>query len=151
MDYPLAFRLGPCQYVDMVCVYCGHKTKVTNSRHQKRNNHIWRRRKCLNCKSIFTTSEGVDISSALLVDKDGTLEPFLDDFLFTEILLALQDRKDAYRASREITNTVIQRLLILPEKPVFTPPTISKITGQTLKRFSGRAYLRYAVEHPSLS
>lgn len=134
----------------MVCVYCGGKTKVTNSRHQKRNNQVWRRRQCLKCKSIFTTNESIDTSSALFVDKDGYLEPFLDDLLFMEILLALQDRKEAYTASREVTNTVTAKLLKLPEKPVFLPTTISKTTSEVLKRFDQRAYLRYTAEHPSI-
>lgn len=133
----------------MVCIYCGGETRVTNSRHQKRNNRIWRRRQCLRCKSIFTTKESIDTSSALFVDKNDNLEPFIEDLLFTEVLLALQDRKDAYTASREVTNTVIKNILKLPEKPVFSPSSISTTTAKVLKSFSRRAYLRYVAEHPS--
>ena len=68
----------------------------------------------------------------------------------TEVLLALQDRKDAYVSAREVTNTVIKELLKLPEKPLFRPEQISSVAASVLKRLDRRAYLRFAAEHPSL-
>ena len=134
----------------MECVYCKGDTRVTNSRRQKRNNQVWRRRQCLKCGAVFTSHEVMDFSSALLVDASGSAKPFLADLLYTEVLLALQDRKDCYSAAREVTNTVIRQLLKLPEKPLFSPKQITLATSKVLKRFDGRAYLRYAAEHPSL-
>lgn len=134
----------------MVCVYCGNSTEVTNSRLQKRSNQVWRRRQCKTCKAIFTTLEAVDLPSALIVDSGGRSEPFLPDRLYTEVLLALQDRKDCYVAAREVTNTVIKELLKLGEKPVFQPQQIATETSKVLKRFNKRAWLRYVAEHPSL-
>jgi transcriptional repressor NrdR len=133
----------------MVCPYCGSETRVTNSRLQKRSNHVWRRRQCEACKAVFTTHEAIDLTQALLVDSRGTTGPFLPDLLFTDVLLALQDRKDVYVASREITNTVVQKLLKHPDNPLFLPKTISHSTAEVLKRFDKRAYLRYSAEHPS--
>jgi len=138
-----------CQYIVMVCLYCGHNTKVTNSRLQKRNNQVWRRRQCMACKAIFTTHESIDLSNALLVDSGGSTKPFLPDLLFTEVLLAIQDRKNAYIEAREITTTVIQRLLKQSKKPSLTSKEISKTTADVLKRFDKRAWLRYSAEHPS--
>jgi transcriptional repressor NrdR len=134
----------------MVCIYCGHETRVTNSRLQKRNNQVWRRRQCETCNAVFTTHESVDLSQALLVDYKGSQRPFLQDLLFTDVLLAMQDRKDVYTGAREVTSTVIQKLLKSPEKPLFLPSTISKTTAEVLKKFDKRAYLRYAAEHPSV-
>lgn len=134
----------------MVCVYCGNETQVTNSRTQKRSNQVWRRRQCKACKAIFTTLEAVDLPTTLIVDYGGRSEPFLPDKLYTEVLLALQDRKDAYVATREVTNTVIKELLGLPDKPLFRPEQISRVAGGVLRRLDRRAYLRYAAEHPSL-
>src|SRR4051794_11213112 len=128
----------------MVCVYCGAKTQVSNSRLQKRSNQVWRRRFCSRCKATFTTHEAVDLSSTLLVDSTGRVGPFLPDMLFTEVLLALQDRKDCYLAAREVTNTVIKQLLQLPEKPVYKPKQISSAAGAVLKRLDRRAWLRFA-------
>ena len=134
----------------MVCLYCGGETKVTNSRLQKRNNQVWRRRECLVCHAIFTTHESVELESALSVDKNGQNQPFLPDLLLKELMLALSHRKDVYTASREVLGTIIRKLLTLPQKPLYKPADISKITSGVLKRFDRRAYLRYLADHPSL-
>lgn len=134
----------------MVCVYCEAKTQVRNSRLQKRNNQIWRRRQCEACKAIFTTHEAVDLRTTLMVDSGDSPRPFLPDRLFTEVLLALQDRKDCYTAAREVTNTVIKGLMKLPNKPLFSPTQISRGAADVLKRLDRRAWLRYVAEHPSV-
>jgi transcriptional repressor NrdR len=132
------------------CLYCNSDTSVINSRLQKRANQVWRRRQCKACKAVFTTLEAVELPLALFVDSRGRSEPFLPDKLYTEILLALQDHKDAYIAAREVSNTVIMQLLKLPEKPFFPRTAVSAATAKVLRRFDGRAYLRYVSEHPSL-
>jgi len=134
----------------MVCIYCGGETKVANSRLQKRNNHIWRRRECLVCQSVFTTHEEVELESALSVEKNGQNNPFLPDLLLKELMITLKDRKDVYTASREVLGTIVRNLLSLPQKPLFQPADISKTTAEVLKRFDKQAYLRYLAEHPSL-
>lgn len=135
----------------MVCIYCGSETDVVNSRPQKRSNQIWRRRRCKACGSVFTSHEVLDLSSALVVDYGASQRPFISDMLFTEVLLALQDRKDCYLAAREITSTVIRNLLKLPDVPSLESKQISAETAKVLKRFNRRAWLRYTAEHPSLT
>jgi transcriptional repressor NrdR len=134
----------------MVCVYCGGKTKVTNSRLQRRNNRVWRRRQCLVCHSILTTHEAVELESALSVEQNGQTTAFLPDLLLKELMMALKDRQDVYTASGEVLGTVVRKLLTLPQKPLFTPADISKATAEVLKRFDKRAYLRYVADHSSL-
>lgn len=134
----------------MVCTYCGSKTHVTNSRLQKRSNQVWRRRQCRACRAVFTTLEAVDLPTTLLVASGGSTAPFLPDRLYTEVLLALQDRKDCYVAAREVTNTVIRELLKLPDRPVFNPRQITEVAAKVLKRFDRRALIRYIAEHESL-
>lgn len=123
--------------------------KVTNSRSQKRSNQVWRRRCCQACRAVFTSHEAIDLSSALLVGSSPP-RPFISDMLFTEVLLALQDRKDCYLAAREVTSTVIRELLKLPAKPRIEAKQISQAAAKVLKRLDKRAYLRYLAEHPSL-
>jgi transcriptional regulator NrdR family protein len=134
----------------MVCPYCSSKTEVINSRRQKRSNQVWRRRKCLECSAIFTSHESIDLAASLRVKKEGELTPFVSDMLFTEVLLSLQDRKNYYTEARELTDTITQQLLRLPDSPVFTPELISKTASEVLKRFNRRAWHRFVVEHPSL-
>lgn len=134
----------------MVCLYCGSQTQVINSRRRQRNNQVWRRRKCLACQAIFTSSEAVELESALSVNADGRIEPFIPDLLLYELINCLKHRSDAYTASRELLDTIVQRLLTLPQKPLFTTNDINRVSAQILKRFDRRAYLRWCVEHPSL-
>ncbi len=133
----------------MVCLYCGGETKVSNSRRQRRNNQIWRRRQCLSCGAVFTTHEAIELESALSVQKSGQLSPFLPDLLLNELMLALKHRPDAYTASREVLGTIVKRLLALPQKPVFATSDITRISTEVLKRFDRRAYLRYSADHPT--
>lgn len=148
--FPLDFFIASCQHVDMVCPYCSGRTKVVNSRRQKRNNNVWRRRHCSGCSAVFTSIESPNLSSTLIVNQNGTYKPFLTDLLYTEILLTISDRKDCYIAARELTNSVIQFLLRSPQKPVFTPTDINQAVAGVLKRFSKRAWQRYSAEHESL-
>jgi|SRR3989338_10184564 len=134
----------------MVCVYCGSETGVVNSRRQKRNNQVWRRRRCETCGAVFTSHEALDLSSALMVNSGGSTKPFLTDMLFTEVLLALQDHKDCYIAAREVTSTVIGQLLKPPAEPVIEAKQISQTAAKVLKRLDRRAHLRYLAEHQSL-
>jgi transcriptional repressor NrdR len=135
----------------MVCAYCGGGTEVVNSRHQKRNNQVWRRRRCLICGGVFTTHEAADLSRVLMVeDQNGVPRPFLPDLLHAELLLAMQDRKDRYVASREVLGTIVRQLVRSPSHPLFQPTEISKTTAKVLKRFDQRTHLRYVAEHPSL-
>lgn len=120
---------------------------MTNSRRQKRNNQVWRRRQCLSCGAVVTTHEVIELESALLVDRGGHTEPFLPDKLLSELMLALRHRPDVSTASREVLGTIIRKLLALPPKPVFLPKDIARVTSQVLKRFDKRAYLRYSADH----
>ncbi|MBI2009250.1 hypothetical protein HYS84_02450 [Candidatus Saccharibacteria bacterium] len=85
-----------------------------------------------------------------MVVSGGSTKPFLSDMLFTEVLLALQDRKDCYIAAREVTSTVIGKLLKPPAEPVIEAKQISQTAAKVLKRLDRRAWLRYLAEHPSL-
>jgi transcriptional regulator NrdR family protein len=76
--------------------------------------------------------------------------PFSTDKLFSDLLMAMQDRPDRYLAARETTSTVIKQLLKLPDKPLFKSDQISYAAGAVLSRLDQRAWLRYAAEHPSL-
>lgn len=134
--------------MDMVCIYCNGDTHVINSRPQKRNNQIWRRRECKECRATFTTHESVELSGALLVRKED-VTPFLADILFVDLLGALSGRSGRHADARELTTTVIARLLKQKEM-VYESATISKEAAEVLKRFDRQAYLRYVAEHPSL-
>jgi transcriptional repressor NrdR len=134
----------------MVCIYCGAETKVNNSRLQRRNNQVWRRRECLDCQAVVTTIESLDYSSSLLVESSRGYEPFLADRLYTELLLSLEHRKSCFTDARELTLTIIRNLLKQPGSPVFSPKQISNETLSVLKRFDKKAWHKFSAERTSL-
>jgi transcriptional regulator NrdR family protein len=89
----------------MVCVYCGSETKVTNSRHQKRTNQVWRRRQCLKCTALFTTEEKTDHTSLWKVKKNNeeTLVAFSRDKLFLSIYKSCEHRLNALADAASLT------------------------------------------------
>ena len=96
----------------MVCIYCQNKCRVINSRYQKRTNGIWRRRKCLNCNSIFTTQEAALLNEYWSVrTKQGHLSSFNRNRLFISIYKSLSHRKGAIDDATDITDTIINKLL----------------------------------------
>jgi transcriptional repressor NrdR len=61
----------------MRCQFCGNlKTRVLDSRPGKDNNHIRRRRQCVECDRRFTTFERLEENLPLVVKRDGRLEAF---------------------------------------------------------------------------
>lgn len=102
------------------------------------------------CGAVFTTHEAVDLTQSLLVDSKSSTEPFLADKLFSDVLATIAHRSDRYAAAREITTTVIQKLLKKPQNASFSASSIAQETAKVLKRFDRRAYLRYVADHPSL-
>ena len=135
----------------MICIYCGHKTKVTNSRSSTKSLSTWRRRECLNCHSVFTTREEADLSAALRVqDIDGSLEAFSRDLLLLSIHNALvhsSSRKTPLADSSELTDTIITRFTGLHIKGIIKTGTIAGVTHQTLERFDRLAADLYKAHH----
>lgn len=132
----------------MVCIYCGNKTGVSNSRISKKTHSIWRRRECQHCKSIFTTRENVDYASALRVKSaSGHLEPFLRDKLLISLYHSLSHRKTAIRDAESLCTTIIAVLLDQSQKGLLNTIQIIKITHLTLHRFDPAAATHYEAHH----
>src|SRR5690349_12838458 len=95
----------------MVCHYCGSETNVTNSRHQKRSNRVWRRRHCQGCGTIFTTEESIDYQASVsFKTPSGALAPFQRDILFVAVLDSLRHRKTATSDATALTDTILKHL-----------------------------------------
>ena len=134
----------------MVCPYCQSNTAVINSRHQKRSNSTWRRRKCLGCNLLFTTQEMADLSSIFLVNTPKKLEAFSQTKLFLEILKALGDKTAEISHAEDLTATISAKIVKKASKGLITSQDVSYEAALALKRFSKQAYLRFVAEHPSL-
>lgn len=129
----------------MVCVYCGTKTQTINSRHLKRNNSTWRRRKCLKCGAIFTTNEEAMYSSLVSIQKPSSkaLDAFNRDNLYLSIYDSLRHRKMAINEASDLTETVISKLINKNNKALINLDLIKSIVYETLNNFDKTAAVHY--------
>ena len=133
----------------MVCIQCGSETRVTNSRHQKRANQVWRRRHCQNCDFIFTTEETVNYETTWRVkDRSGRYTAFKPLKLVFSLYRSLQHRSTALEDAQALSLTIISRL----SSPATGDGIIDRLailnTAQVaLSRFDNLASLHYEANH----
>ncbi len=134
----------------MVCIYCGHETKVYNSRERARNPSVWRRRQCKTCVAQFSTIEQPDFSTALaIVERSEALYPFNRDRLFLSLYRALGHRPDALTSATELTETVIGKIFRSRQQVdgIITARLVATHSYETLKRFDPLAAGSYKAYH----
>lgn len=147
--YPLAFLSGLCQYIDMVCIYCGSPLQVTNTRPQKRRNQIWRRRHCNFCKNTFTTHEEIRLEPSIRVrDRNGKLTPFSRIKLLISLHKSLTHVQSPSEAAEELSYTVSHIIIknCLESATIDYKDIVYEAT-QVLKRFDTVAGLHYEAQH----
>lgn len=131
----------------MNCPYCHNPTKVTNSRSRSNNSQIWRRRRCKNCQSIWTTHEQLDPSTSHKIkSKNNSLQPFSRDKLFLSINDSLNHRKTAIDDATALTDTVLQQVLTL-KSAIIQITEILTITHHVLANFDPTAAAVYKAKH----
>jgi transcriptional repressor NrdR len=132
----------------MVCIQCGAETQVFNSRHQKRSNQVWRRRKCLKCQAVFSTTESADYGALwAVIGKNGRLTPFSRDRLFLSLYNSLQHRHSAIKDANGLTTTVISKLTPLASNASLPSSVILSTVQLTLNRFDNVASVHYHAFH----
>ena len=132
----------------MVCIYCGNKTRVSNSRGSKKAHSTWRRRECLGCGSIFTTREQVDFGGAIRVRKaSGRLEPFQRDKLLISLNDSLSHRKTALRDATALTDTIMHGLAKLHTNGILEVSVLLDSAYRALNRFDKAAGVYYRAHH----
>jgi len=133
----------------MVCIYCGQKTKITNSRAQKRSHATWRRHRCTSCEAIFTTQERVDLAASVaFIAKGDQIHPFIRETLLQSLYESLKHRPTALTDALELTDTVINLLLPKLEHGGLPRALVIQTAQQVLKRFDATAATVYAAYHP---
>ncbi len=160
----------------MVCLYCNGNLAVSNSRPQSSRNQTWRRRLCKVCGAVFTSTETIDLSQALVVQDMGQnspthanqhqimgttkttknigLRPFDRDRLFMSLYESLRHRPTAAYDARGLTDTVISYIIkdtraqISPKSSLCTDThAIAETILDTLKHFDQAAATHYAAFH----
>ena len=130
----------------MVCPYCKKDSQVVNSRHQKRANSVWRRRKCTNCGAIWTSLERIEYASTWRVRKGRTLTDFRLETLLISLYEALKHRKTPDIDAKYICDTVITKLASkkLAELPI---ELITATAHDILRRYDKVAAGLYNATH----
>lgn len=133
----------------MVCVHCGGKTRVVNSRRQRRGNQVWRRRQCLNCGAVFSTVESARYELAWVVRRGKRFEPFSRDKLLLSLHRSCQHRKNALSDSHSLTETTIGKLHTRVKDGALDPADITSAAQVALNRFDKAASVHYRAFHKS--
>lgn len=134
----------------MVCIYCGSKTKIVNSRAQKRSQSTWRRHHCPSCGATFTTKEQIDFAaSVVFVAKDGREYPFIRETLLQSLYDSLKHRPLALTEALDLTDTVINQLLPHINQAGLPRNQVVEITHAVLSRFDKAAAITYLAYHPA--
>ena len=133
----------------MVCIYCGSRTEVINSRLQKRPNQVWRRRKCLNCGAVISTQEMVLYENSLAVHGvNGKPQPFLRDKLFLSLYESCRHRPTSLTDAVALTATVIGQLRSHVRTGSVEYADIIRVALETLQNFDKAAAVHYKAYHP---
>lgn len=132
----------------MNCVFCGGDTRVTNSRPQQRTNSVWRRRSCIDCSTIFTSTEVIDLSGSIVVKSATALASFSRDKLFISVYESLKHRKTALEDATALTDTIIQRILTAITGAEIQKSLITNTACQVLEAFDRSAAVQYQAFHP---
>lgn len=132
----------------MVCIYCHSDLQVINSRPQRSKNTIWRRRRCKQCQTVFTSIETLDLSNSLRVKTPDGLEPFIIEKLITSLYESLKHSQGASENAKAIADTVCHHVLSdNSQLPVIEVQRLIAITGQTLQAFNEVAGLHYLARY----
>ena len=132
----------------MVCVYCGGDTGVVNSRPQKRDNRVWRRRRCKSCGAVFSTEEAARLDQAWQVSGPRErLRPFSRDKLFMSLYDSCRHRTTALSDARGLTETVIGKLAAHVAGGTVGTGDITGVAQVVLNRFDKAASVYYAARH----
>lgn len=131
----------------MICIKCFHgKTKITNSRQNKKYPTTWRRHVCDQCGHSFTTYEKPVISFTITSGKN-TKTNFTIGKLIISIARSFQhDKHAADFYSHELATTVQEKLLLQGQHAISTQD-IAQATYSILQNFDQMAALQYAAQH----
>lgn len=136
----------------MFCINCFHKnTSVANSRPNKKQPQVWRRRKCPNCSAVFTTYERPSLAENKPIERsDGSVDTFNLGKLILSIAKAFTHAPaEAEYNALWLAQTVEDTLST--EHQTITSGDIEATTHQTLKQFDELAAMQYAAQHHLIS
>ncbi len=131
----------------MLCINCFHNgTRVANSRQHKNNPTVWRRRRCLDCNTVWTTYERADLDDTKVINHDRQTAPFNIGKLTISISRSFHhDKHGADFYSYPLAQTVQEELV--KRNTQLSTDDIAITAHQILQRFDPVAAIQYAAQH----
>ncbi len=128
----------------MKCPFCAHgDNRVIDSRLNKDNSAIRRRRECLACGKRFTTHEFVEEILPMVIKKDGRRESFDRTKLITGVKKACEKRPIGIEAIENCTDNVEKACQEYPAREVPSTVIGEKVMDE-LRKLDAVAYVRFA-------
>lgn len=133
----------------MVCHVCGGGTAVINSRPQARGNSVWRRRQCVLCDTVVSTTEVIDYTKSILVRSPSNkqLQPFNRDRLMLSLYKSLGHRDSALTDAAGLCTTIMTKSVSRADAGILAAQTIIEVTLVALNRFDTLAARHYQAMH----
>ena len=130
----------------MHCPRCkSEDTAVIDSRLSEEGRAVRRRRECTKCTHRFTTFERQEMSSLIVVKRDGTREPYSRSKIERGIWLACSKRKISQEQVDALLDKLEEKWAANKEEVITT--TIGNDVMKELKKLDKVAYIRFASVH----
>jgi transcriptional regulator NrdR family protein len=132
----------------MFCINCFNPTTtVTNSRPNKKQPLVWRRRKCAKCDTTFTTYERPSLAENKPIQLPGGKN---ETFNLGKLILSISrafthSPQEAEYSTLWLAQTVEDTLS--SQRELITPEDIEATTHDVLRRFDELAAVQYAAQH----
>lgn len=136
----------------MFCINCFNgTTRVSNTRANKKQAHIWRRRSCNRCGAVFTTRERPSLAdNKPIILSSGEK----DQFNLGKLILSIS-RAFTHNASEAEYNALwlaqTTEDILSTEQETVTPEDIEATVHNVLKRYDELAAIQYAAQHNLIS
>ena len=132
----------------MFCINCFHEdTRVSNSRPHKKQPAVWRRRRCSNCDTIFTTYERPSLAENKKITlPNGGVDTFNIGKLIVSIAKAFTHSPYDAQYNTLWLALSVEDTLSTQQKAI-TPQNIAVITHSVLIQYDHLAAVQYAAQH----
>ncbi len=130
----------------MHCPHCkSTDTSVIDSRITEEGRTVRRRRECIKCNHRFTTFERQELSSLIVMKRDGTREPYSRSKLERGIWLSCTKRPISQQQIDDLLNKLEEKWGA--NKKEVASSTIGNDVMKELKKLDQVAYIRFASVH----
>lgn len=130
-------------YRYMECPFCSSTTTdVADSRPTYSGSQVWRRRRCLSCKKIFTTYEKAHINFMKIQKKSGRVERYSRAKVYTGIYGAYLRVPAKENVVDKLTDQVEAKLLRMHKNTV-SSEVVANIVLPLLRTADTAAFVRY--------